>query len=87
MVETLESAVGSAGSGMGVPPLLVVADTFWDLFWGDLVAVGALFEPVTVEVMEAVEAKYPGDCLVTGGDVPRTSGLSDKMCAFLGVST
>ena len=69
LVETLESAVGSAGSGMGVPPLLVVADTFWDLFWGDLVAIGALFEPVTVEVMEAVEAKYPGDCLVTGGDV------------------
>ena len=51
LVEALEPAVGSAGSGMGVPPLLVVADAFWDLLWGDLVAVGALFEPVTVEVM------------------------------------
>ena len=69
MVEALESAVGSAGSGVGVPPLLVVANVFWDLFGGDLVAVGAVFEPVAVVVVKAVEAKCPCNCLVTGGDV------------------
>lgn len=57
------------GSGVGVPPLLVVANVFWDLFVGDLVAVGAVLEPVAVEVMETVEAKCPVNCLFTGGDV------------------
>ena len=57
------------GSGVGVPPLLVVAKVFWALFVGDLVAVGAVLEPVAVEVMETVEVKCPVNCLFTGGDV------------------